>query len=214
MKRQLLTGVAISTLLAASAAAAQTAQSAGTGYVGIQAAQVDIDIDAPGGPIYVDSFTSVNIDSVSSLKPSAAIAKLGYNVVDYIAIEGRVGTGLTNDSGSISGSISHSGDSLTGDLEVDAELDTLAGLYAVGRVPLGESNISLYGVLGYTYIEATVETLGYSASDQDSGASYGAGIQAQFTPTVSANLEYMSYLDKSDYDITAVGLGINYHYQY
>ncbi|MDQ7727322.1 outer membrane beta-barrel protein [Halomonas sp. SpR8] len=214
MKLQLLTGIAISSLLAASAAAAQTAQSAGTGYVGIQAAQVDIDIDAPGSPIYVDSNTLVNIDSISSLKPTAAIAKLGYNVIDFIAIEGRVGAGLTSDSGSISGSISQGQNSVAGDLEVDADLDTLAGLYAVGHVPLGETNVSLYGVLGYTYIEASVEILGYSATERESGASYGAGIQAQFTPTVSANLEYMSYLDESDYDITAVGVGVNYHYQY
>lgn len=185
MKIQTMTCAAISAALFSTSVFAQTAQSAGTGYVGIQAAQIDIDID-----------------HVPAFEPIAAIAKLGYNVVDFIAIEGRVGAGLTSDSNTLWGE------------EVDVELDMLAGLYAVGRVPLAESNISLYGVLGYTYIEASEEVLGFSATAYESGVSYGAGLQAQLTPTVSANLEYMSYLDKSDYDITAIGVGVNYHYQY
>lgn len=185
MKTKILTCVVVSSSFFSAVALAQTAQSAGTGYVGIQAAQVDIDID-----------------NAPSFKPTAAIAKLGYNVVDYIAIEGRIGTGITDDSNS------------SGFAEVDVNLDVLAGLYAVGRVPLGDSDISLYGVLGYTYIEATEKGTGYSVTAHESDASYGGGIQAQLSSTVSANLEYMSYQDKSNYDISAVGLGINYHYQY
>ncbi|MFD2437274.1 outer membrane protein [Modicisalibacter luteus] len=62
--------------------------------------------------------------------------------------------------------------------------------------------------------EATLSAPGYGveASESDSGFSYGVGIEGHFTRQISANLEYVSYLDKSDYEVTAVSLGMNYHF--
>lgn len=121
----------------------------------------------------------------------------GYFLTDFIAVEGRLGTGVDEDS--ISGS------------SADVELDQLMGVYAVGHLPVNNA-LSFYGLLGLSYAEATVSNRFVSASDDDDGFSYGAGVQVNFTPQLSGQLEYVSYLSKSDYDLNAASLGLSYNF--
>lgn len=131
----------------------------------------------------------------SDLNPTAIIGRLGYFVVDNFAVEGRLGFGVGDDS----------------DFGVDFEIDSIAGLYGVGHLPLGDV-ASVYAIAGFSRGEATVSDPWGSFSDDDTGFSYGVGLQAKFAPTLSGHAEYMSYLNKSDYEITAIGLGLNYHF--
>ncbi|GHA85489.1 porin family protein [Modicisalibacter luteus] len=145
---------------------------------------------------YDESGTSIDVE------PAAIVARFGHFVVDNFALEGRVGTGIADDTVSVSG------------IDVEGEIDHLIGAYGVGYLPLGDSPVSLYGLVGFTQGEATLSAPGYGveASESDSGFSYGVGIEGHFTRQISANLEYVSYLDKSDYEVTAVSLGMNYHF--
>ncbi|XKF16790.1 porin family protein [Halomonas sp. BLK-85] len=153
---------------------------AGDKYVGGQLSRTDLDRDISGA---------------SDINPSAFIGRLGFFGFDNFAIEGRLGTGISDDT--VQG--------------VDFEIDSIVGVYGVGHLPLG--NIaSAYAVVGYSRAELTASTSGLSVDDNDSDFSYGAGFQVKITPTLSGHVEYMSYLDKSNYDFTAVGLGLNYHF--
>lgn len=158
------------------------ATDAGEGYVGGQFSRATYEVSG------VD-------DDVS---PSAVIGRLGYFVVDNFAVEGRLGFGVGDDSA----------------FGADFEIDSIAGLYGVGHLPLGDV-VSVYAIAGFSRGEATVSGRGVgggSYSDDDTDFSYGVGLQAKFAPTLSGHVEYMSYLDKSDYEITAIGLGLNYHF--
>ena len=141
-------------------------------------------------------FSRVTYESFGTdVNPSAVIGRVGYFLVDNFAVEGRLGFGIDDDS----------------ELGVDFEVDSIAGLYGVGHLPLGDV-ASVYAVAGFSRGEATISGTGFSESDDDTDFSYGVGLQAKFTPTLSGHVEYMSYLDKSDYEITAIGLGLNYHF--
>ena len=172
------------TLLSSAAAmttVAASANSAGSGYVGVLASHYTFDV------------SGVSED----LNPTGLTLRGGYFLTDYIAVEGRLGTGVNDDS------IGNSG--------VDLELDHLFGVYAVGHIPVNEV-FSFYGLLGFSYAEATVSSRWASASDDDDGFSYGAGVQVNFTPQISGQLEYVSYLSKSDYDLNAASIGLSYNF--
>lgn len=131
------------------------------------------------------------------LNPTGITVRGGYFFTDNFAVETRLGTGLSDDS--VSG------------LPVDLELDQLFGVYAVGHLPVNNA-FSFYGLLGFSYAEATVSAPGFSVSADDDGFSYGVGVQVNFTPQVSGQLEYVSYLDKSDYDLNAASIGLSYNF--
>ncbi|WP_237673842.1 porin family protein [Vreelandella profundi] len=133
----------------------------------------------------------------SDASPTGLTVRGGYFLTDYIAIEGRLGTGISDDT--ISGT------------SIDLELDQLMGAYAAGYLPLNNM-FSLYGLIGFSYAEGSASNRLTSISFDDDGFSYGAGAQINFTPQVSGQLEYMYYLDKSDYDLTAASLGVSYNF--
>ncbi|WP_197038297.1 porin family protein [Billgrantia saliphila] len=162
--------------------------------------------DVQAGNTYMGgqfSWTTVDISGVSSdFEPSAAVFRFGHFLVDNFAIEARAGTGISDDTHHYSG------------IDVTGEIDHVLGLYGTGYLPLGDSPVSLYGLVGFTRGKATLssDALGISESDSDTDFSYGVGVQGQVAPQLSANLEYMSYLDKSDYEVSAIGVGLNYHF--
>ncbi|MFQ3787531.1 porin family protein [Halomonas sp. A29] len=162
--------------------------------------------DVKAGSTYAGGqFSWLNYDESgisTDLEPTAAIGRFGHFIVDHFAIEARAGTGISDDTITIAG------------IDIEGELDHMFGVYGVGYLPLGASPVSLYGLVGFTRAKATLSApaFGISESDSDSGFSYGVGIQGHFTPHLSVNLEYTSYLDKSDYELTSLGLGLNYHF--
>lgn len=163
----------------------------GTTYYGAQISQFD----------YEETIDVGVARGTASAKPPVFVARIGHFLSDYVAIEGRLGTSLNDDSIEFA------------DIDTGAklEVDHIAGVYGVGHLPLGQS-ASLFAVLGYTNIEGTFSAEGESWTNDDSGISYGGGIQTLFTPNVSASVEYMSYLNKSDYDVKAISVGANYHF--
>lgn len=133
--------------------------------------------------------------------PHIMVARLGHYLTDYLAIEGRVGFGVSDDE--------LEWDNM--DTGITAEIDNLYGAYIVGHLPLSEV-ASLYALAGYTQGEATLSLGSESISDDDSGFSYGIGGQINFSPAIAGTIEYTSYLDKSDYQISAIGAGLNFRF--
>ena len=128
-------------------------------------------------------------EGLDDVEPTALVGKLGVFVNDNVAIEGRIGFGLQDDTVDI------------GPFEVDFEVDSLLGIYGVLYSSM-ESDTAFYGVLGYTQGELEGSAFGVTVSEDESGLSYGFGVNFG-----AFNLEYMSYLDEDDFEATAISLG-------
>jgi len=159
-----------------------TAETAPGKYIGVQYAIGDYSED--GIP--------------EDFSPTALVGRFGANVNPNFAVEARLGFGLQDDTQSIFG------------FDASLELDSLVGIYGVGSVNLGGMS-SLYGVIGFTRIEGTASIPaipGASSTDDETDLSIGIGGNIGVSKTVALNIEYISYVSKSTFDLNALGLGI------
>ena|SRR5690554_843016 len=139
-------------------------------------------------------------DGFDDANPNALVGRYGKFVNDNFAIEGRIGFGIGDDSISTT----------FGDISIEA--DTLIGVYGLGHVEINDSS-SVYGLLGFTRGELTASASGITFSDDDSGLSYGVGANVGVSDSLALNLEYIQYLSTSDYDFTAIGLGVVFSFE-
>ena len=151
--------------------------------------------------------TDLSFDGVAEeFSPTCLIGRAGSNFNQYVSIEGRLGIGLSDDT------ITATYNATTA--SISAEIDTLIGLYGVGHLPLGKSS-SIYALVGFTQIDATVsasETSVGSASmsDDESDLSYGIGADIGILYNLWVNVEYVQYIDKSDFDVSAIAFGVKF----
>jgi len=122
-------------------------------------------------------------------EPTALVLRLGRFVTENISVEGRLGFGLQDDEIDV------------GPFDVEIEVDKLYGIYGLFHTS-GSDDTNVYGVLGFTKGELEATALGVTFEGDDSGLSYGIGANYR-----GFNIEYMSYLDEDDYDVTAISLG-------
>jgi len=170
MKQSLLIAVLAMTCISEVYAANQGQQ-----YFGVQYGLASVDIQVSG----LDDF-----------EPTGLLGKVGYFGSENVAIEGRFGIGLQDDSQNVGGV-----------LDVDFDIEHLCGVYGV--LYLDASNdTSFYGVIGFSQAKGKLSALGVSDSDSESGLSYGFGVNIK-----SLNLEYMNYLDEDDLEVTAIAIG-------
>jgi len=183
--------------IAKSLSLALTLAVAGTPALGASAG----DTYAGGGVGRVSYETQADL----TLNPTALVGRVGYHLSEHIAIEGRLGFGLSSDDTDITGN------GLTGNVGID--LKQLAGAYAIGHLPVTRG-VSVYGLAGLTYARAelTGRAGGVSVSDtlDDSGLSYGVGSQIALTERISGYVEWTSYLDQDAYTATAITAGATY----
>ncbi len=149
----------------------------------------------------------LSADGISeSFGPTGLIGRAGSNLNQYVSIEGRLGIGLSDDTITVTDGVTTA--------SVTVELDTLIGLYGAGRVPLGKSS-SLYALVGLTQVNATVSAPaagpGFApVSDDEADVSYGIGADIGILYNLYVNVEYVQYIDKSDFDFSAVALGVKF----
>lgn len=141
-------------------------------------------IGADAGQTKIDDFgdreTSYGVFAGYQINPSFAIEANYRNLAEF---DYRVGT-------------------VTADLET-----TQIGLSVIGAMPLS-SNFSLYGRLGYNRVDVKA-TVGTASADEDeSGVLYGVGLNYDFSPTVSARVEFQ----KPTSDSTNVSAGVSFKF--
>ncbi len=130
--------------------------------------------------------------------PTALIGRLGVNVTDVFSVEGRLGLGLQDDTVNVFGT------------DVTMEIDSLIGIYGVGHININRTS-SLYGLLGLTRAEATLSAPGFiSESNDETGLSFGVGADIGIGNNVALNIEYVQYLNKSDFDFSAIAFGVKF----
>ena len=126
--------------------------------------------------------------------PAAIIVKGGYELHRFMAVELRLGTGIT----------SGTRDSFDLKREVDAGL--LYGGYV--KLQTGNKEFNPYVILGYTSLELDLKGPIAKADGDDDDISYGIGIEAALSESLYFNLEYMQYYDTDNITARAFSIGL------
>jgi len=135
---------------------------------------------------------------IPDFEPTALVGRYGKFTSDNVAVEGRLGIGLSDDSQNIFG------------LDVDLEIDHILGVYGAYYSGTSSSTTRAYGILGFTQAEFTATIPGFgSVSADDSDISLGLGVNFEIGGNGFINLEYMNYGELDEADVTAIAIG--YH---
>lgn len=156
-------------------------------------------VAAEAGPHYLGvQYASVRMDYdalAEDFEPGVALARLGTHITEHFGIESRFGVGV--------------GDDMVGPYTF--EVESLFGAYAVGKAPLGPADAYVLG--GFTSATAEGAGPGWTASDSESGLSYGAGVELYPADNVALNAEWVSYLRDDLYDATALSAGLTFRFR-
>ncbi len=133
-------------------------------------------------------------DLGSDLSIGALSVNGGYQFHEYLAVEGRVGVGIGDDT-------------LDG---ATLEMDHYLGAYVKAGMPI--HNFYPYALLGMTYMELTVSGAEGSFSDSESDLSYGIGLDYYLNNQISLNAEYANMYDKDGVKIDGFTIGAAYHF--
>jgi len=159
---------------------------------------------AEGNQYFGLQYGALNFENNNGVEwdPNAILGRFGSFLSDNFALEGRIGIGTSSDT--VTAFLPG-----TGIVDVELEIDTLFGLYGVGQHNFG-NNSSVYALIGITRGDASISVTGAtnsSESDSETDLSYGAGLNIGISNNIGINLEYISYISKSDFDVTAVSFG-------
>ena len=170
-------------------AEAGTADNEGKYYVGLQ-----------------QGFGDYDEDGISeTYNPTLLMARLGGYLTPNFTIEGRLGSGLKDDTHKLPE---------FGNNNFSLELDSLLGVYGTGHFNLSEKS-SVYGVLGGSKVEGTSSLPDFTSlesSEDNSGISYGIGVDIGFGSSWILNIEYMRYLDDDNFNLDVGSIGVAYRF--
>ncbi|MBU1667429.1 porin family protein [bacterium] len=123
--------------------------------------------------------------------PLGIIAKVGYNVSNYLALETRAGVGLKKDTVS----------------QGESQWQSLFGVYVKPKINLNK-NMELFGLIGYGAVKQKIN----SSTIHANGSSYGAGASYHLNQDWSMAVDAVRYASEDDYDVDAYALGLEYRF--
>lgn len=134
-----------------------------------------------------DAGTSADLDAVS--------VRFGSYLSKNAALEGRLGVGVGDDT--VAG--------------VNHELDSFVGVYARGIIPY--QTVEFYGIIGLTRVDLTLSAPRTNPADGDeSGFSYGLGLDFKIGERIAVGGEYLMLIDSSDFELTTTNIGVKYYF--
>jgi len=169
------------------------------GLLSLPAAALDLDLDgfyAGGNLNYIDAGVSDAQNDDTTFRSIEALA--GYKYNGWLGGEIRIGIGTSDESYATA----------TGDYEVG--IDHHESLYY--RAESANDVAKLYGLLGFTSAQTSIDDGTTSSSGSESGFSYGAGIGFVASEVVNVNFEYRVLLSKEDYDYSLFSIGFDYRF--
>lgn len=133
-------------------------------------------------------------DTDVQVKPEAATVRLGMEANDVLGIEARGARGFSSDS----------------ENGIEVEQDHLYGGYLKLSAPT--EAVRPYVIGGYTKTKTTYKAslgpLAGSETNREEDESWGAGVDVGLGEHVALNLEYMRYLDKENFELSGINVGI------
>lgn len=124
-----------------------------------------------------------------------AMARIGVNINEWIAIEGMAGTSLTDTNFYVGSTL------------VSARFDRVAAVHGKFSAPLNTST-SVFGRMGIASGQVSANTAYGSAWASGVDLSYGGGVQVDLNSTQYILVDYMSYYRKNG--VTSNGLGATF----
>ena len=148
------------------------------------------------GVCYVTGdFDAKQIDQSFDVVGLGAI--LGRELVPGIAVEGRLGGGLDQES-------------TIGTTTVTARVQYWASAFARAYLPL--DRVRPYALAGFTTGKARASAGGIHVSDSDQDVSYGVGLELYADDQTAAFLECVRYMDTDTFSVEAASLGMVHHF--
>lgn len=143
-------------------------------YVGVGASSFDFERSGAGSHSY---------------NTHGYVLKVGYDLGDYLSVEGRMGTG----------------DQSSGDgAGLKLEGRTLSAAYVRLNLPFKKAKFYVMG--GYASVNVKGELPGTSHTTDLKGTSYGVGVELYGNATTALSAEYMRYVNKQKVTDAALGL--------
>lgn len=147
---------------------------------------------------YEENALGYNVKST----PKAVRGVLGYEVNDNVAIEAMAAAGTGYSDVDVT-------DQSTPGLKF--KINAMYGLYVTPKTLLAD-NLEGFVRLGYAHARGTATLDAITSADSDSGFSYGVGIRYHFDKSTFLNVDYMSFLHKSDYKANGVTVGVGFKF--
>ena len=147
---------------------------------------------SPDGQTYAEvSYSWMKLSSSGyDVTSNDLIGRFGYEFTKYVGAE-------------VFGAINVSSGSLYG---VSVKVDNAYGAYLKLRTEAAQG-FELFGKLGVVHATVNASVPGASASSSDSSFSYGVGVQYTFSGQWYAQVDWMSYYDKSGDTIRGPSIG-------
>jgi opacity protein-like surface antigen len=133
---------------------------------------------------------------VPEANPDAITFRAGGYLNQVIALEARLALGITDDT--VRNNINN---------PVDIELDTALSVFIKADVPMTPF-VNAYGLLGFTQGEVEASAGGLTVSEDETGLSYGLGIEGEINRRTSLSAEYVLYLNEDAFEYTGINFGI------
>ena len=187
--------VASAILLATMTVPTHAQESDSRRYVGVQYA--NLDLDSSGNDVDVD------LDWTTP----ALMVNVGYQINPYFAVEGRAGIGVSDDDDDFFFGEDENGNPIP--RSTDAEIESYFGVFGRVGMPAGEVFYP-YIQVGYGSVKIDSNRIGGDVDESD--FAYGIGANFNFTETMSGNLEYMSYYDEDDTELSGFSLGLQFDF--
>lgn len=153
------------------------------------------------------------IDRVFSPEWNTVGINLGVQPSPYLAFEARYGRGVGSDDFSLSDGVN----SVNGSTKIKHYF----GFYALPQIPI-QDFMSVYGLLGWSKGKFELEVTEIDgtpvygkASDSEDDFSYGVGVRfldKSRPGGVAFFAEYAQLINRSDYDINGLVLGLSWHF--
>lgn len=160
--------------------------------------------DFAGGFQSLDPYVGASVgllrydeSGLSSMSPSAIMLRAGIPLTSFLAIEGRLGTGLSSDQSN----------------GASVSVGTFGGAYAKGALALG-SDVDVYGVAGIASVNLRRNFR--DGDTTDTGLSAGLGADVNLARQLALNVEW-TYLPSGreagrSYDSNLFSVGVNYRF--
>lgn len=156
------------------------------------------------GGVQFGAYSFESDDQLIEFNPRAVGVLLGYEILDFLAVEARAGAGLGTDEDTL--------DALGVPVEVDYKLDYYLSFYV--RPQYHFKYATIYALAGYggTEFSATAEGYNVDESGAKSGISYGVGIGYTNADRVRFILEYISLVDTDTYSVEGTNFSVQFNF--
>lgn len=126
-------------------------------------------------------------------------ATIGYEINKNFAVEGSLGTGISDDNVNVSGT------------NVKVDIDNSYGVFLKPKAQVAQ-DLEVFAKLGWAKTKLKANAGGFSASNSGSDFAYGAGAQYSITPAAYITGGYMKLYDKNSVTADGWNIGVGYKF--